>query len=84
MVEAYPKKRYFSLPEIKGLLINYNIDIAIDDIHGNLRELVVRFILLEEGENYRFALPIFPVILKKRVNNAYKENTIKEIKSNVR
>jgi hypothetical protein len=82
LVENSLKKRYFTIAEIKGLLTDCGIVISINDLNRNLSELVMRFILLEEKGNYRFTLPIFPVILKKRVDNDFKQKTIKEIKTN--
>jgi len=78
------KKSYFSLSEIKGLLMDCYIDISLQDVYRNLIELVVRFILIDEKENYRFALPIFPIILKKRVDNDLKKRTITEIKKELK
>jgi hypothetical protein len=43
----------------------------------------MRFILREKsGDNYSFALPGFPGILKKRVSNDFKNQIIEGIKKN--
>jgi hypothetical protein len=78
--DSQKEKRYFTTFEIKDLLANCDIDLSIRDVHWNLRELVVRFILIDEGdENYRFALPVFPGILRRTVDKDFKIKTIKEI-----
>jgi hypothetical protein len=54
-----------------------------NNLHQNLRNLVMRFILLDKGKDrYSFALSIFPGILEKRVDNEFKQEIIKEIKAN--
>lgn len=84
IVEPSSKNRPFSIDEVKGFLMDHDIDIPISDIHRNLRELVVRFILVDDENNYRFALDKFPGILKEKTDTDFKNKTIKEIKSNVR
>ena len=55
-----------------------------DQIHKHLKNLVMRFILLSNGKDrYSFALPVFPVILGKKIDNEYKLEIIEEIKANV-
>lgn len=84
LVEPSSENRFFSIDEVKGILMDHGIDIPTNDIHRNLRELVVRFILVDEGKNYRFSLDKFSGILKEKIDMDFKNETIKEIKSNVR
>jgi hypothetical protein len=43
----------------------------------------MRFILLEKGnDRYCFALSVFPEILSKTIDSAFKRRIIKEIKEN--
>lgn len=79
----YPNKKSFSTDEIKDKLTKNGIEISINDVHANLRNLVMRFILLDEGrDSYCFALPVFPDIIKKRIDVTFKNRLIKEIKKN--
>jgi hypothetical protein len=84
MVESSSENRPFPIDAIKGLLMDNDIDISINEIHRNLRELVVRFILSDDGKNYRFALAKFSDILKEKTDMEFKNKIKKEIKSNVR
>ena len=84
MVETYSKNRLFSIDEVRRFLKDHGIDLSTNEVHRNLSELVVRFFLMNKEKSYWFALPDFPGILTKRVDNDFKNETIKEIKSNVR
>jgi hypothetical protein len=84
LVEPSSDNRTFSINEVKGFLMDHGIDIPTNDVHRNLRELVVRFILVDDGKNYRFALAKFPDILKEKIDMEFKNKTIKEIKSNAK
>jgi hypothetical protein len=45
--------------------------------------LVMRFILLDSGKDqYKFALPEFPGMLKRRVGDDFKNKTIKDVREN--
>ncbi|NIR06294.1 MAG: AAA family ATPase [Candidatus Aminicenantes bacterium] len=79
-----PEKKYFSLDEIHTLLSDCGIRMTLNDVHRNLKELVVRFILIEEETKYRFAIPVFPFILRKRTDNYFKDKTINEIKKEIK
>jgi hypothetical protein len=86
LVESSSENRNFYINEIKGLFLDHQIDtdtISPNAIQRNLRDLVVRFILVDEGNNYRFALDKFPDILKEKIDIFSKDETIKEITSNV-
>jgi hypothetical protein len=73
-------KRYFSTFEIRDLLADTDVYLSKNEIHLNLRELVVRFILVDEGDgNYRFALSVFPGILQHQVDPDFKRKTITDI-----
>lgn len=85
LVEEQSKsnKRMFSLNEIFDLLIQQGIKISEEDVQRYLKNLVMRFILRDkDGDNYSFALPVFPGILKKRVSYDFKNRIIEEIKKN--
>jgi histone H3/H4 len=80
-VEEQTGGNIFSEDEIRHILIDKRILISRNDLHRNLRNLVIRFILVDiGGENYRFALPVFRDILGKRVDKRFKNNLIKEIR----
>jgi hypothetical protein len=79
--ESYGKS--FSANEIRDKLLEIGILININDVNRNLKNLVMRFILLDLGkDNYCFALSFFPGILKNRIDDSYKKSIIKEIKRN--
>lgn len=84
LVETPSKNRLFSIDEVKGFLTDHGIDLSTNEVQSNLSELVVRFFLMNKGKDYWFALPAFPDILNKRVDKAFTDKTIKEIKSNGR
>jgi hypothetical protein len=84
IADGSSKKNFFKLEEIKGFFMDHGIDLSINEVHQNLRELVVRFILIEQDGDYRFALPNFTDILGKSVDIYSKKRIIKEIKYNVR
>jgi GTPase SAR1 family protein len=84
LVENPSEKNTFSVTEIKNKLTQAGIRIPIQDVYRNIKNLVMRFILVDEGgDKYSFALSVFPDILKKRYDEDYKNNLIKEIKENV-
>jgi hypothetical protein len=77
-------KRLFSLNEIMELLTQQGIEIPLEDMHRHLSNLVLRFILQDMGmDKYSFAFPLFPVILKKRLDDDFKNLIIEEIKRGI-
>ena len=84
LVETSSKNRLFSIDEVKRFLKDHDIDLSTNEVHEKLSELVVRFILVNDGKNYRFALDKFPGILKEKIDSDFKNETIKEIKANVK
>jgi hypothetical protein len=78
------EKKYFSLNEIHDSLLDCGISILLNHVPPKLKELVVRFILIEEETKYRFAIPVFPHILRKRIDKYFKEKTIDEIKKEIK
>jgi len=63
----YPHKKTFSVPEILKILRDNTINISTGRLIKHLIDLRLRYILIaESGGKYRFALPIFPEILKRR------------------
>lgn len=86
LVEAQSKSRKstFSSNEIKDMLNQQDIKMSAEDIQRHTIDLVMLFILQDKGrENYSFALPVFPGILKKRVDHNFKNRIIEEIKSGI-
>jgi hypothetical protein len=76
-----PGQASFSLAKIRDKLIQQGLEVSINNVHRNLRNLVMRFILLDKGnENYGFALPVFPGILEKRIDNDFKNSLIQGLK----
>jgi Cdc6-like AAA superfamily ATPase len=74
----------FSLPKIKNKLMEQGIEVPIDKLYRDLKNLVMRFILKEtESDNYSFALPVFPRILGKRIDNDFKKSLISETKKEI-
>ncbi len=82
LAEDFVPDSTFSEGFIKKKLKRSGIKISITKVHEKMCELVMRFILLEEGINrYCFTLPIFPSILKKRIDEDFKIVLIEDIKS---
>lgn len=84
---ANQKKKIFSTDEITRNLLEHDIKISIDDVYHHLRDLVLRFILVDVEDKkkqkmYCFAIPIFPEILKNHVDESYKTHLIREIREN--
>jgi Cdc6-like AAA superfamily ATPase len=85
MVMAVDKSsaKVFSLHDIENKLFRNGLKLPIEKIHNSLKNLVMRFILLDAGrDQYKFALPGFPWMLKRRVGDDFKNKTIREIKEN--
>ena len=82
--QSKSKKNTFSSNEIKEMLNQQDIRLSAEDIQRHLKYLVIFFILQDKGrDNYSFALPVFPGILKKRVDHNFKNRIIEEIKSGI-
>jgi hypothetical protein len=80
--QANEKEKIFSLHDIRQLLFSHEISLSKDDLHQVLRNLAMRFILTDEGnDNYKFALPVFPGILRRRIDDEYKKDLIEEMKT---
>jgi GTPase SAR1 family protein len=81
LLKNYPDKDIFTAAEIKEILNANGIDITLGLLAEYLASLRLRYIFLaEKGGNYRFALPIFPKILK-----GYElDNLIKEAKEDAK
>lgn len=78
-----PRLKTFSEGDINEFLEKEGVSIPSEELHKRLRNLVMRFILMDVEENrYAFALPNFPDILKKRINDSYKKQMVKEIMKN--
>lgn len=77
-----PTKVLFTITEIKNVLKDNNIRLSTGKLMKYLTDLTLRYIFAEErGGKYRFALPIFPEILKRRNNVA---DLIEEAKEDAR
>ncbi|NIR06297.1 MAG: hypothetical protein GTN82_12820 [Candidatus Aminicenantes bacterium] len=86
LAEDYPEgnEEIFSIKDIKQKLhINDITVVSTEEIRRILKNLVMRFILLDKGEDhYKFALPVFPKILNKRIDDDVKQEIIMEINAN--
>ncbi len=81
LVEGYPDRKAVTISLVKRKLGEAGIKIPINEVTKRMQELVMRFFLLNCGRgNYCFALPIFPDILKKRIDEEFKIDLIKDIK----
>lgn len=79
--ESYNKS--FSPDETRNKLTRHGIRISMNQVHQQLSNLVMRFILLDKtSDRYSFALPFFPGILRKRIDNDYKNQIIRELQKN--
>jgi hypothetical protein len=75
--------KIFSMNDIWQKIKENGILYSKDELHQILRNLVMRFILIDNGrDRYSFALSIFPGILGKRIDNEFKQEIIEEIKTN--
>jgi hypothetical protein len=76
--------RTFSIDQVKQRLETEGLKLPLNDIHKNMREMVMRFIFLDQGrDRYSFALPLFPDILEKRIPRDFIDHLIKEVKSSL-
>ncbi len=78
-------QKSYTEPEIREWLLECGVSTLLEDIHKILKYFILRFIMVDVEKNeYAFALPIFPVILKDRVDTRYKDALTKEIKENAK
>ena len=69
-----------SANELKKILSTHQIEVPVGELMFHLADLTLRFLFIAEpGGKYRFALPIFPEILKRRNNLS---DLIQEAKAN--
>lgn len=82
MVDGYPPaKGYFTSEDIRSRLKEHGIPIKRKEANEHIKNLVMRFIFLDKGrDQYIFALPQFPEILKRYVDDDLKKNLIEDIK----
>jgi len=79
--EEEPGKKRYSTNGIANKLVKYGIEIPMTEVYKNLRNLVMRFILVDEGrDKYSFALSFFPGILRKFIDDDFKDKLVKELK----
>jgi Cdc6-like AAA superfamily ATPase len=75
--------KVFSLHDIENKLFRNGLKLSIEKTHNSLRNLVMRFILVDAGrDQYSFALPEFPGMLKRRIGDDFKNKTIRKLKEN--
>lgn len=75
----------FSLAKIRNKLAEQAIEVSVEKIYRVLRNLVMRFILLDkENDKYGFALPVFPRILEKRIDSDLKKTLLEETKKEIK
>jgi hypothetical protein len=75
--QANKKEEVFSLNDIREQLLSHEISLSKDDLQQVLKNLVIRFILTDEGnDNYKFALSVLPGILRKRTNDELDKDLI--------
>lgn len=59
------------------------VKISLNMVYRNLKTLVMRFILKDHGKNnFSFALPAFPLMIKKRIDVDFRESLIQEVIEN--
>jgi hypothetical protein len=78
-------KKNLSSDQIKTMLKNLRVSITMNQAYQALKILAMRFILQDNGEGrFSFALPAFPGMLKKRIDEDFKESLIREVRGNGR
>ncbi|MCK4766696.1 MAG: hypothetical protein KAW12_31175 [Candidatus Aminicenantes bacterium] len=83
--EDYIANEIFSTGDTKKRLTGTSVNISIEQVRRQLKNLVMRFILEDKGEdNFCFSLPPFPAMLKKRIDEDFKNKVIREVRENVR
>lgn len=81
LVERYPAGISFSTEDIRNCLIDAGIEIDRREINQYVKNLVMRFILLDKGrDKYTFALSVFPDILQRCTDPKLKDQLTYELK----
>jgi hypothetical protein len=71
--------------QIKKKLKALEVQISMNQVYQVMKILALRFILQDNGEGrFSFALPVFPGMLKKRIDEDFKESLIREVKVDAR
>lgn len=84
MAEESSQETFYTISWTKRKLYDIGITMTVSAIHKKMREMVMRFILLDmEDEKYCFALKVFPGILKKRISEDLKNDIIIEAKADM-
>ena len=82
LLNKYPESDIFTFTEVNELLKANGFNFMTGELTGYLASLSLRYIFsAESGGRFRFALPIFPKILKDRYNL---RNLIKEAKEDAK
>lgn len=74
-----------STGQIMKRLKDIGVKISLNMVYQDLKTLVLRFILKDYGKNnFSFALPAFPLMIKKRIDEDFRESLIREVIENDR
>jgi hypothetical protein len=74
-----------STGQITKMLKDIRVKISLNAVYQRLKTLVMRFILKDHGKNnFSFALPAFPQMIKKRIDEDFRESLIREVIENDR
>ena len=74
-----------STGQIAKMLKDAGVKISLNQVYQALKTLVMRFILKDHGKNnFSFALPAFPQMIKKRIDEDFRESLIREVIENDR
>lgn len=74
-----------STGQITKKLKDIGVKISLNTVYQSLKTLVMRFILKDHGKNnFSFALPAFPLMIKKRIDEDFRESLIREVLENDR
>ncbi|MGD2090748.1 MAG: hypothetical protein PVH61_31540 [Candidatus Aminicenantes bacterium] len=72
-----------STGQIMKKLKTIGVKISLNMLYQNLKTLVMRFILKDHGKNnFSFALSAFPLMIKKRIDEDFRESLIREVIEN--
>jgi hypothetical protein len=73
-------RKTISTGQIMKKLKDTGVKISLDMVYQDLKTLVMRFILKDHGKNnFSFALPAFPQMIKKRIDEDFRESLIREV-----
>ncbi len=82
IIEETAHKETVSTEEIKKKLMEQGINLPINRVQQDLKLLEMRFILKDSGKGrFSFALPVFPGMLKKRIDEDFKATLLQELNS---